>query len=164
MSGSRIPVRFTSCRTEERKLSGVNYSHWYSSQDAVCTPFCPLLLNLDPPHLQLASRLVSIVYLVQFSSVQSLSRVRFSATPWTAARQASLSLTNSWSFTQTHVYWVSETVLPSHPLMSPYPPAFNLSQHQGLFHWVSSLHQVAKVLEFQLQDQSFQWTPRTDFL
>ena len=52
-----------------------------------------------------------------------------------------------------------------HPATScPSPPALNLSQHQGLFQWVSSLHQVAKVLEFQLQHQSFQWTPRTDLL
>ena len=53
---------------------------------------------------------------------------------------------------------------PSHPLSSPSPPAFNLSQHQGLFKWVSSSHLVAKVLEFQLQHQSFQWTLRTDLL
>ena len=53
---------------------------------------------------------------------------------------------------------------PSHPLSSPSPPAPNPSQHQGLFQWVSSLHQVAKVLEFQLQHQSFQWTPRIDLL
>ena len=59
--------------------------------------------------------------------------------------------------TQTHVHWVSEAIQPSHPLSSPFPPAFNLSQHQGLFQWVSSSHQVAKVLEFQLQHQSFQW-------
>ena len=52
----------------------------------------------------------------------------------------------------------------SHPLTSPSAPTLNLSQHQGLFKWVSSLHQVAKVLEFQLQHQSFQWTPRTDLL
>ena len=63
--------------------------------------------------------------------------------------------------TQTHVHWVSDAIQPSHPLSSPSPPALNLSQHQGLF---SSLHQVAKVLEFQLQHQSFQWTPRTDHL
>ena len=61
--------------------------------------------------------------------------------------------------TQTHVQWVSDAIQPSHPLSSPSPPAFNLSQHQGLFQWVSSLHHVAKVLEFQLQHQSFQWTP-----
>ena len=55
-------------------------------------------------------------------------------------------------------------IQPSHPLSSPSPPAFSLSQHQGLFKWVSSLHQVAKVLEFQLKHQSFQWIFRTDFL
>ena len=52
----------------------------------------------------------------------------------------------------------------SHPLSSPSPPAPIPSQHQGLFQWVNSLHEVAKVLEFQLQNQSFQWTPRTDLL
>jgi len=55
-------------------------------------------------------------------------------------------------------------IQPSHPLSSPSPPALNLSQHQGLYQWVSSSHQVAKILEFQLQHQSFQWTPRTDLL
>ena len=64
--------------------------------------------------------------------------------------------------TQTHVYWVSDAIQPSHPLSSPSSPALNLSQHQGLFQWVSSLHQVARVLQFQLQHQNFQWTPRTD--
>ena len=67
-------------------------------------------------------------------------------------------------FTQTHVHWVSNAIQPSHPLSSPSPPALNLSQHQGLFQWVSSSHQVAKVLQFQLRHQSFQWTFRTDFL
>ena len=66
--------------------------------------------------------------------------------------------------TQTHVHWVNDAIQPSHPLSSPSSPALNLSQHQGFFQWVSSLHQVAKVLEFQLQYQSFQWTPRTDLL
>ena len=66
--------------------------------------------------------------------------------------------------TQTHVHWVGDATQPSHPLSSPSPPAPNLSQHQGLFKWVSSSHQVAKVLEFQLQHQSFQWTPKTDLL
>ena len=65
-------------------------------------------------------------------------------------------------FTQTHVHWVGDAIQPSHPLSSPSPPAFSLSQHQGLFQWVSSLHQVAKVLE--LQHQSFQWIFRSDFL
>ena len=56
--------------------------------------------------------------------------------------------------TRTYVHWVGDAIQPSHPLSSP-SPALNLSQHQGLFKWVSSLHQVDKVLEFQLQHQSF---------
>ena len=56
---------------------------------------------------------------------------------------------------QIHVHWVGDAMQPSHPLSSPSPPAFNLSQHQGLFQWVSPSHQVAKVLEFWLQHQSF---------
>ena len=65
---------------------------------------------------------------------------------------------------QSHVHRVGDAIQPSHPLLSLSPPALNLSQHQGLFKWVSSSHQVAKVLEFQLQHQSFQWTFRTDLL
>ena len=59
-------------------------------------------------------------------------------------------------FAPTHVHWVSDAIQPSHPLSSP-SPAFNLSQHQGLFQWVSSLHHMANVLELQFQHQSFQW-------
>ena len=65
-------------------------------------------------------------------------------------------------FTQTHVHWVSDAIQPYHPVI-PFPPTFNLSQHQGPFWWVSSSYQVAKVLKLQLQHQSFQWTFRTDF-
>ena len=65
---------------------------------------------------------------------------------------------------QIHIHWVGDAIQPSHPLFSLSPPVFNLSQHQGLFQWVSSSYQVAKVLEFQLQYQSFQWKFRTDFL
>ena len=67
-------------------------------------------------------------------------------------------------FTQTHVHWVSDAIQSSHPLSSNSPPVVYLSQHQGLFKWVSSSHQVAKVLEFQLQHQFFQWIFRADFL
>ena len=67
-------------------------------------------------------------------------------------------------FTQTHVHRVGDAIQPSPPLLSPSPPAPNPSQHQGLFQWVNSSHEVAKVLQFQLQHQSFQWTPRTDLL
>ena len=67
-------------------------------------------------------------------------------------------------FTQIHVHWVSDVIQLSHPLSSPSPPALNLSQHHGLFNWVSSSHQVAEILGFQLQHQSFQWIPRTNLL
>ena len=66
--------------------------------------------------------------------------------------------------TQTHVHWVSDAIQPSHLQSPPSPPALNLSQHQDLFKWVSPSHEVAKVLELQLQHQSFQWIFRTDFL
>ena len=95
----------------------------------------------------------------KFSSVQSLSHVRLFATPWTAAYQASLSITNFQSSLKL-IHWVGDAIQPSHPS----PPALNLSQHQGLFKWVSSSHQVAKVLEFQLQYQSIQRIIRTNFL
>ena len=63
--------------------------------------------------------------------------------------------------TQTYVHWVDDAIQPSHPVSSPSPPAFSLSQHQGLLQWVSSSHQVAKILEFHLQHQFFQWRFRT---
>ena len=66
--------------------------------------------------------------------------------------------------TQTHVHQVGDAIQPSHPLSSPSPPAPKPSRHHGLFKWVSSSHQGAKVLECQLQHQSFQWAPRTDLL
>ena len=67
-------------------------------------------------------------------------------------------------FTQTHVHWVGDAIQPSHPLSSPSLPAPNPSQHQSLFQWVNSSHEMAKVLEFQLHHHSFQRTPRTDLL
>ena len=66
--------------------------------------------------------------------------------------------------TQTRVHWVGDANQSSHSLSSPSPPALNLSQHQGLFQWVSSSHQVTKILELQLHHQSFQWIFRVDFL
>ena len=100
-----------------------------------------------------------------FSSVQLLSRVQLFATPWTTACQASLSITNSWSLLKLTSIGL---VMPSNHLilcrLSPSPLALNLSQHQSLYQWVSSSHQVAKVLEFQLQHQSFQRIFRVDFL
>ena len=66
-------------------------------------------------------------------------------------------------FAQTHVHWVGDAIQSSHPISLPSPSALNLSQHQGLFQWVCSLHQVTKVLELQPQHQSFQWIFRVDF-
>ena len=105
----------------------------------------------------------SSIDIYTLSSAQSLSRVQLFVTPWTTAPVLPVhhQLPES---TQTHVHWVGDDIQPSHPLLSPSPPALNISQHQGLFQWVSSSHQVAKVSEFQLQHQSFQWTPRTDLL
>ena len=92
---------------------------------------------------------------VQFSSIQSLSRVRLCdpmnrSTPGLPVHRQLL------EFTQIHVHLVSDAIQPSHPLSSPSPPAPNPSQHQGLFQRVNTLHEVAKVLEFQPQHQSFQ--------
>ena len=94
---------------------------------------------------------------ISVSSVQSLSRVQLFATPWTAACQASLSITSSQNLLK---LMPIELVMPSNHLIlsSPSPPVFNLSQHQGLFQWVSSLHQVAKVLEF-----SFNTSPSNEY-
>ena len=95
-------------------------------------------------------------------SVQLLSHVRLFVTPWTAEHQASLYITNSSSLLKLMSIELVMPSQPPHPLLSPSPPAFNLSWHQYLFQSVSSLHKVGKVLEFQLQ--SFQWIFRTGFL
>ena len=103
----------------------------------------------------------------RFSTWQSVSSVTQSCltlcNPLTAARQASVHHQLP-EIAQTHVHRVDDSIQSSLPLLCPSFPTFNLSQHQGLFKWLSSLHQVAKVLEFQLQHQSFQWIFRTDFL
>ena len=93
--------------------------------------------------------------------VQPLTRVWLFAIPWTAAGQVSLSFTISWSLLK---LMSIESMMPSNHLIFCCPPSpiLNVSQHQGLFKWVSSSHQMAKVLE--LQDQSFQWIFRVDFL
>ena len=97
------------------------------------------------------------------NSVQSLSCVWLFVTSWTVALQASLSMTNSQNLL-THVHWVGDAIQPSHPLSSPSPPAFNLSQHQGLFKWVQfvtsggqsiGVSASASVLPMNIQD----WFP-----
>ena len=106
-----------------------------------------------------------MVFFTEFSSVQfNCSVVSDSLRPMDCSTPGLPVHHQLPGFTQTHVYWVSDAIQPSHRLSSPSPPAFNLSQHQGLLQWVSSLHHVAKVLAFHLQHQSFQWTFRIDFL
>ena len=89
--------------------------------------------------------------LVPFSSVQSLSRVGL-CDPMDCSTLGFPVLHFLLGFAQTHVHWASDAIQPSYPLLSPSPPAFNLSQHQGRFQWVGSWHQVVKVLELQLHE------------
>ena len=102
-----------------------------------------------------------MLWFPRFSSVQPVSHVRLFLTPWTAARQTSLSITTSQSFLK---LMSIKSVMPSNHLIRHLLLLLSVSQHQGLFQWGSSLHQVAKVLELQLQHQSFKWIFRTDFL
>ena len=101
----------------------------------------------------------------KFSSIQSLSCVQLFMTPWMDCSMPGFTVHHQLPESiQTHVHQVSDYIQPSHLLSSPSLPTFNPSQDQGLFKWVSSSHQVSKVLEFQLQHQSFQWTFRIDLL
>ena len=146
------------------KLLELAHTHVHQVGDAI--QLSHLLSSPSPPVFNLTQHrglFQWVSSLHQFSSVQSLSHVRLCdsmdcSSPGLPVHHQFL------EFTQTHVHWVSDAIQPSHPLLSSSPPAFNLCQHQGLFQWVRSLHQVAKVLELQLQHQPFQWIFRTDFL
>ena len=98
-----------------------------------------------------------------FSSVQSFSRVRL-CDPVDCSTSGFPIHHQLPEPTQIHIHLVGDAIQPSHPLSFPSPPAFYLSHHQGLCKWANSSHQMAKILEFQLQRQSFQWIFRTDFL
>ena len=114
-----------------------------------------------PIYLQSTSQMTPRIplYVFQFSSVASDSlRPMDCGMPGLAVHHQLP------EFTQTHVHRVGDAIQPSHPQSSPSPPTSNLYQHHGLFKWVRSSYQVAKILEFQLQHESFQWTLRTDFL
>ena len=110
--------------------------------------------------------------------VRKVNRIGLGSVQFSSVTQSCLTLCNPMDYSmpglpvhhqlpklaQNHVHWVGDAIQPPHPLSSSSPSAFNLSQHHSLFQWISSSHQEAKVLEFQLQHQSFQWIFRTDFL
>ena len=140
---------------------------WQSSIECVLFSLCSFFLfsfTADPWYHEYVMNChcySSFQSVVQFSSVAQLCPTLCSpmdcSTPGLPVHHQLPELT------LTHVHRVGDAIQPSHPLSSP-SPAFSLSQHQGLFQWVSSLHQVAKVLELALEHQSFQWIFRTDFL
>ena len=145
--------------------------HWFSSVLHILMLFMPFFIYFcfSEIHYNFFKEIKDETEIVIWSavSVQSVSSVTQScptlcnpmnrSTPGLPVHHKLL------EFTQTHVHWVSDGIQPSHPLSTP-SPAPNHSQHQGLSQWVISSHEVATVLEFQLQHQSFQWTPRTDLL
>ena len=115
----------------------------------------PALLRYVTTSISLVSIFALQLSSVQFSSVAQSCPTLFDpmnhSTPGLPVHHQLL------EFTQTHVHRVGDAIQPSHPLSSPSPPAPNPSQHQSLFQWVNSSNEVAKVLEFQPQHQSFQW-------
>ena len=100
---------------------------------------------------------LSVDFSQENDSVQSFSQVRLFGTPWTAARQASLSITNSQSLLKL-MFRVGDAIQPSHPLSSPSPPTFSLPQHHSLFQWVSSSHWWPKYWSF-----SFSISPSNEY-
>ena len=143
------------------------------------TMFCRLVKAFLPRsnHLLISWLQSPSSVILEPKKIKSLT-VQFSSVQFSSVSQACLTLCDTLNCsmpglpvhhqlpesTQTHVHWVGDAIQPSHPLSSSSPPALNLSQHQSLCKWVSSLHQVDKVLEFQLQHQNFQWTTMTHLL
>ena len=132
---------------------GLLWSPYFSSTHTTLSSFCSwreaFIVFFGPFYLwkffSILIYSVQFTYLVMYDSLRS-----------DKSQNARLSITDSQSLLKLM------SIQPSHPLLSPSPPVSNPSQHQGLFQWVNSLREVAKVLEFQAQHQSFQWTPRTD--
>ena len=123
----------------------------------ICFHVCP---PVDLPTFQISAIIALITCCSYFSVIKSCSTL---CSLVNCSMPGFPALHFLPEFAQTHILWVSDAIQPSHSL-SPSPPALSIFQHQGLFHWVGSSHQMAKVLELQLQHQSFQWIFRVDFL
>ena len=146
-------------------------SMWFSRQKYWCSLLCPPPRNFTDPGIKSESPALAGIFFTsiviwdlkvhQFSSVtQSCSTLFY----FMDCSTLGFPVHQRPELAQTHVHWIKDTIQPFHLLLSPSPPAFNLFHYQGLFKWVSSSHQMAKVLEFQLQHQSLQCTFTTDFL
>ena len=165
-------------QTQVSHIAGGFFTSWATREEILIKS-----LNFDCDYIQ--SRLIlslSILEINQYWIFQCVNMIYlsiyFSSVQFSSVTQSCPTLCNPMNhsmprlpvhhqlleFTQTHIHWVGDAIQPSYPLSSPSPPAPNPSQHQGLFQWVNSSHEVAKVLDFQLQVQSFQWTLRTDLL
>ena len=151
----------TWCDFTDWKFKQVYHHHFFQQQW-----FISWLSHFDNSQIfQAFSLLLYLFSWYVINSVQLLSCVQLFATQRTGYSMPGLPVHHQLSeLVHIHVHWLSDVIQLSHPLSSPSPPVLNLSQHQHLFKWVSSSHQVARVLELQLQHQSFQWTPRTDVL
>ena len=135
-------------------------NEWMKSIAELRKPYLELLVVATLQNYHMTPKIY--IFHILLSSVQTLSQI-WLCNPMDCSMPGFPVHHQPLEPAQTHVHGVSDAIQPSHPLSSP-SPAFNLSQHQGLFQWVTFSHQVAKVLELQLRHQSFQWIFRTDFL
>ena len=120
--------------------SSSNSTVWSGNTASICAVSVSTSMQKTLASLSWLSELPWMDHPTHLTSVQSFSCVWFFATPWTAACKAPLSITSSWSLLKfTCIESVMPSNQPSHPLLSPSPPAFSLSQHQGLFQWVRHL-------------------------
>ena len=144
----------------QRSLKG--YSPWGHKELDTTKRLRSSIMPLIIFNVFLQSNVLEIYFLVYYNIISSSLYCCCSVcpTPWDpmdCSPPGFPVLYHILEISQAHVHWADDAIQPSHLLSSPSPSAFSLSQHQGLFQWVSSSHQVAKVLEFQLQHQFFQW-------
>ena len=141
-------------------MKNIEKSNWFISKQnlqlANILSFCIFMENHCILHYVSSSNTEILIFVyLQFSSVTQLCPVL--CEPMDCSTLGFSVHHQLPEIAQTHVHWVSDDIQQPHPLLSPAPPAFNISQHQSIFQRGSSLHQVARLLKFQLQHQSFQW-------